>query len=132
LNHNAFELNRVRIGIDYGPRIIGLAISDPFGIIYPCKTIKNDGNLTDISMFVLKLAKENSASEVVIGIPLDSNGVIGYNTRNFNGRMCLNFSKVLSSYTRNEFSKIKIILCDERYTTKEAKIKLESNNYKGN
>ena len=71
-------------------------------------------------------------SEIVIGIPLDYNGVMGYNISNFNGQLCLNFSKVLSAYSSHSNRRnVTVKLFDERYTTKEAKIRLKYEKVKG-
>lgn len=49
-----------------------------------------------------------------------------YDIRNFNGQLCLNFSKVLSSIAINANSRsVRVLLFDERYTTKEAKMRLK-------
>ena len=124
---------RVRVGIDYGPRTIGIAYSDYFNNIKPHGIIANNGNLTEISHQIIRLAESWGASELILGIPLDSNGLLSYKIRNFNGRLCLNFSQVLSAtasqyYNNRRFS---ILLCDERYTTKEAKVRLRTERIKG-
>ena len=129
---SSFDINRVRLGIDYGPRIIGIAVSNLFGIVKPYGVINNNGNLTDISLKIIDFAYKWGALEIIVGIPLDYNGIMGYNTTNFNGQLCLNFSKVLSVYaSHSERRNITVKLFDERYTTKEAKIRLKFEKVKG-
>jgi len=122
-----FEKGRARVGIDYGPRIIGLAHSDLFGLVHPYGTIRNNGNLTYISYEILNFAYTNGASELIVGIPLDFDGIMSYAVKNFNGRLCLNFSTVLSSIaTKERGEKLKTLLFDERYTTQEAKTRIKA------
>lgn len=129
----AFQQRRARLSIDYGPRIIGVAQSNYFGIVEPYGTIRNTGNLVSVVNNVLNLAKTWSVSEIVLGVPLDSNGILDYTVKNFNGQLCLNFSQVLSSVSLHEHnSKFRTVLFDERFTTKEAKLRLQYENVKGN
>ena len=48
--------------------------------------------------------------------------------KNFNGRLCLNFSSVLSSVARYERA---TLLFDERYTSKEARARIKTERMKG-
>jgi RNase H-fold protein (predicted Holliday junction resolvase) len=120
-----FQQNRARISVDYGPRLIGIAKGNILGSVEPHGTIINTGNLTQLSQHVIDLANSISAVEIIIGIPLDSDGVMHHNVRNFNGKLCLKFSDVLSSVVVNTNTRpLKTLLFDERYTTKEAKMRL--------
>ena len=131
----AFEMKRVRIGVDYGPRFIGIAYSDIFGQVHPLyKVIHNRNNLTEISEQIFKIAKYRSASEIIVGIPLlgKTDGSIQRRVTEFNGQLCLNFSKVLQSVAQyRSNSRLKVKLYDERFTTREAKLKLMNRNSKG-
>jgi len=63
------------LGIDYGTKRIGLAISGSEGILaHPYKTIKNNKNLTSI---IGEIVKKESIESMVIGESLDEKG--GYN-----------------------------------------------------
>lgn len=127
-----FVPKRVRIGVDYGPRLIGLAYSDYFGLVKPYLTITNNGNLISISKKVLLWAKSIRAAELIIGVPVGSNGRLDYNVNNINGKICLNFATVLASESSNgkDFRPI-VRLFDERFTTKEAEQKLSSTRIRG-
>lgn len=127
-----FIAKRVRIGIDYGPRLIGLAYSDYFGQIKPYLTIPNHGNLISISKEVLLWAKSIRAAELIVGVPVGSNGRLDYHVKNINGKICLNFATVLASEASNgtDFHPI-VRLYDERFTTKEAEQKLSSTRIRG-
>lgn len=58
------------LGIDYGKRRIGLALSDIMGTFaQPFKVIESKGIKNDASN-ILQISKENSVSCIVIGIPI--------------------------------------------------------------
>ena len=121
----SFELGRPRIALDYGPRLIGLACSDIFGVVTPMCTLSNDGDLVELSRLVLQYARREGATEAIVGLPTDSNGKVSYDVRNFNGNLCLDFATVLSSVAGEEMKKLKVLLFDERYTTREAKARMK-------
>jgi RNase H-fold protein (predicted Holliday junction resolvase) len=124
----------VRVGVDYGPRLIGLAYSDYFGKVYPHATIRNTGNLTKISEDIAKFAMSLRAREVILGIPLDgsSDGQVSRRVKNMNGKICLNFSFVLTCIVKSLCPDIvKVRLCDESYSTQEAKVKQAFGEEKG-
>lgn len=128
----SFNIRRPRLAIDYGPRIIGVATSNIFGRVEPHGTMKNSGNLLQISADILDLATSWTASEVVVGIPVDADGELHCDVENFNGQLCLNFSKVLSSICLHEHKgAIKTVLFDERFTTKEATLRLKHSSVVG-
>lgn len=122
-----------RVCIDYGPRLIGVARSDYFDVVQPYGTVVNDGNLTDVSYKILKLVCQFSASEAVIGVPLDSDGVMSHSVRNINGQLCLNFSNVFSSIAAHSYSNssFRTVLFDERYSTREARWRIQTDRIKG-
>ena len=62
------------LGIDFGERRIGLALSDPMGIIAkPFKII--DRKITaDYISEILNTSKENNANIIVVGLPLTLRG----------------------------------------------------------
>lgn len=124
----------VRVGVDYGPRLIGLAYSDYFGKVYPHATIRNTGNLTKISEDIAKFATSLRAREVILGIPLDgsADGQVSRQVKNMNGKICLNFSFVLTCIVKSLCPDIvKVRLCDESYSTQEAKVKQAFGEEKG-
>lgn len=70
------------MGIDYGTRRVGLAISDPRGCIAsPLTTLDNNHDLIGLSARVLALAAEWEAAELVIGLPLNMDGSEGPQAR---------------------------------------------------
>ena len=122
----AFEAFRARLSVDYGPRIVGVATCDPFGNIKPFCTFANKGDLSFLSRQILAKARTDGVVEILVGVPLDSNGRMSHDVRNFNGQLCLNFSRVLSSVASAELPRARVLLVDERYTTREAKARMKA------
>lgn len=121
----------VRVGVDYGPRLIGIAYSDFFGGVHPYTTVRNTGNLTRISESIANFALSLRAREVILGVPLDNSGHLNYDVKNMNGKICLNFSFVLACMVRHICPPgVTVRLYDERYTTQEAKLKRTSSSRK--
>lgn len=125
-NLASFDRNKVRLAIDYGPRNIGLAYSNVLGQIRPYQTIPNTRNLTSISHSILAVARSLQVQEMLLGIPCDADGILSYDIKNFNGRLCLQFSRVLAAYLRASSVPytIPLYLCNEQFSTQEARHKL--------
>jgi putative Holliday junction resolvase len=65
------------LGIDVGDRRIGLALSDPGGILAsPLTIIEHTTELQDIEA-ILKIAKEREVVRIIVGLPRLMNGDIG-------------------------------------------------------
>lgn len=95
------------MGLDYGDRNIGVAISDAFqwtaqGITVVEKR-RDGGELDRIS----ELAKEHEVSEVVVGLPKNMNGSVGPR-----GEICIAFAEQIGQKLE-----IPVHLWDERLTT---------------
>ncbi|HJX69836.1 MAG TPA: Holliday junction resolvase RuvX [Dehalococcoidia bacterium] len=98
------------IGLDLGDRRIGVAISDPQGLLaVPLTVVNNEGEDATIANIV-KLAEQYEAEWVVIGLPYSLNGSLGQQASKVT-----TFAKNLSQHTR-----AKIQLWDERLSTKAA------------
>jgi RNase H-fold protein (predicted Holliday junction resolvase) len=127
-----FLKGKSRLSIDYGPRVIGIARSTIMGKVEPYGTVRNNGDLMKISNQIVSLAKQWDVFEMVVGVPVDSDGRLHYNVHNLNGRLSLNFSQVLSTVAAYEVNRsITTLLFDERFTTKEAKLRLMHSKVKG-
>ena len=78
------------LGLDYGSRRIGVAVSDPLGLTaQPLPPIRREGDRKDISVLA-RLAAEMGVTSVVLGLPLLLNGDEGpaaVRTRAFGERM---------------------------------------------
>ena len=118
----SFDLFRSRVAIDYGPRNIGVAVA--FGEdIQPLRTLSNHGNLTVLAGEIINIARTHGACELIVGVPVDRDGRTKYTVENLNGIMSLNFSSVLASCCQRSYPKARVLIMDERYTTREAKAK---------
>jgi len=126
-----FDPTRTRVAVDYGPRLVGVAVSDSLGNVRPLSTLANDGDLVSLSNQILTVAVAHGAHEVLVGLPVDSNGIVHHRVKNFNGKLCLNFAQVLSATTTATLPNAQVLLVDERYTTKEAKVRMKSDKIKG-
>lgn len=63
------------LGIDYGERRIGLALSDPTATIaQPLPTLQRRAGKRPPVAAVVRLIEEHSAGEIVLGLPLTSAG----------------------------------------------------------
>ena len=64
------------LGLDYGERRIGLALSDPLGIIAKPLTVIDIKKTKDYFSEILKIINNNDVSSVVVGLPLTLKGKI--------------------------------------------------------
>jgi putative Holliday junction resolvase len=95
------------MGIDYGEKRIGLAITDECSIIaQPLTTIiRNGGELKEI----FELVEQYKIGKVIVGLPLNLNGSVSASTGRVQG-----FTEKLK-----EAVKIPVEYWDERLTSKE-------------
>ncbi|HAZ31277.1 MAG TPA: Holliday junction resolvase RuvX [Dehalococcoidia bacterium] len=65
------------LGLDVGDRRIGVAMSDPMGILASALTvIEREGDGTDVES-ILDMIKENEVGCIVVGLPRSMDGSIG-------------------------------------------------------
>ncbi len=65
------------LGIDWGTRRIGIAVSDPSGtmaLVLTCVEVRNE---QDALQEIVKLCKEAEAGKIVVGLPLNMDGSKG-------------------------------------------------------
>ena len=104
----------VTLALDVGERRIGLAVSDPSGLLaIPLTTIHRTHEAGDLDE-VLRLAEEYDIGEIVVGLPLELSGRRGPQA----GRV-LAFARALAGRTA-----IPVETVDERYSTVEAERRL--------
>jgi putative Holliday junction resolvase len=113
------------LGLDVGDRTVGVAVSDPLGIIATgVTTIERVGIRKDTGK-VIDYIREYGCSKVVIGLPLnldDSDSVQTEKVREFR-RMLENKMRSLGP-----LSKVTVDWQDERYSTAEAEeVLIEAN-----
>lgn len=100
------------LGIDFGEKRIGVAISDPLGLTAQAVAVIGKGESFDMDILELKkiIKKYEGVNEIVVGLPKTMAGEIGVQARKV-----LEFVEAL----KNNF-KININTWDERLTTVEA------------
>ncbi|SEM17550.1 putative holliday junction resolvase [Paenibacillus sp. cl141a] len=98
------------MGLDYGDRRIGVAISDAFGWtaqgVEVIERRRDEGELDRIAALV----KDNEVGEIVVGLPKNMNGTIGPR-----GEICMEFANTL-----RESLSLPVHLWDERLSTVSA------------
>jgi len=62
------------IGLDYGRVRIGIAVSDPMGIVASGRESLQVKDVPSAVARIAELAKENEAGLIVVGLPLNMNG----------------------------------------------------------
>jgi putative Holliday junction resolvase len=98
------------LGIDYGGRRIGLAVSDPGGVIARgLPTLKNEGE-AEVLAAIRRLVEEHDVAEIVVGLPRNMDDSLGPQARK-----TMQFAEGLKALGR------KIHLVDERLTTEQAR-----------
>ena len=100
------------MALDVGDRRIGVALSDPLGMLAsPLTTIERATPDTDAAIdAVLALAEEHEAAEILVGIPYLMSGRIGAQAR-----ITLDFAQALAERTR-----IPVTHTDERLSSVQA------------
>ncbi len=101
------------MALDVGTKRIGVALSDYLQVIAnPCTCIQREPEQKAIEE-ITKIAKENRVEKIVVGVPYNMDGTLG-----FQGGNCIEFSQKLIGFD--------IILEDERLTSEEAEERLKS------
>lgn len=95
------------MGLDYGDRNIGVAVSDAFGWtgqgVGVVQKRRDNGEFEAIA----NLVREHEVSEIVVGLPKNMNGTIGPR-----GEICIAFAQEL-----HQRLNVPVHLWDERLTT---------------
>ncbi len=107
------------LGLDYGTKTTGVAISDPFGWTAQGVEIirRNDeNNLKDTINRIAQLCEQYQVEKIVLGFPKNMNNTIGER-----GEKTLEFKEKLEKKI-----KLPVILWDERLTTAAAESMLIS------
>ncbi len=98
------------LGLDVGEKRIGVALSDPLGIVSKPLTIIECREEEKVFSKLCSLFKENEIKEIVVGFPLNFNGTIGRQ-----GEKVLEFIEKLKQKVALPIKK-----WDERFSTKIA------------
>ncbi len=109
------------MGIDFGDARVGVALSDPLGIMAQgYGTIKNDGT-EQLFLDIQKIIQEKKVTKIVIGLPKNMDG-----TEGFRSEATKVFAERLKEYTDAE-----MVFSDERLTTVSAHGFLSEMNVRG-
>lgn len=109
------------MGIDYGDARTGVAISDLLCTIVGSTAVVNSHNTEKAIADIVRMAKENSVGEIVVGLPKNMDGTEGPRAE-----LCREFAQKLEEATG-----LKVTMWDERRTTVEAHNILSQHNYHG-
>ena len=100
------KMSRI-LAIDWGERRIGMAISDPLGITAQGLPTLDTKKTKDVFSFLRDLIEDKQVSRIVVGMPKNMDGSIG-----FKGREVEKFIRKLTQKIKAE-----VIGWDERLTT---------------
>ena len=109
------------MGIDYGDARTGVAISDLLCSIVGSTCVVPSRNTEKALADIVKLARDNSVGEIVVGLPKNMNGTEGPRAD-----LCREFAEKLKEATG-----LPVTMWDERRTTVEAHHILSQHNYHG-
>ena len=101
------------LGLDYGSKTVGVAVSDPLGLTaQSVETIwrKQENKLRQTLARIEELAAEYQAEKIVLGLPKNMNNTIGERAEK-----TLEFREMLERRTG-----LPVVIWDERLTTVEA------------
>ena len=115
----------IRLGVDVGRKRVGVARSDSDGLIAtPVSTVMRE-TLEQAAAEVVSIAKELSAFEYVVGLPLSMSGNSSQSTDDARA-----FAEALKELLQGEASTIDIRMLDERLTTVSAHAALRTSGKK--
>lgn len=98
------------MGLDYGDRQIGVAVSDELGWTAQGLTVLRNSGDERVLRDIAKLVQEWNVSDIVVGLPKNMNGSIGPR-----GELAMEFAEELRKAVP-----CPVHLWDERLTTKSA------------
>ncbi|WOO87495.1 Holliday junction resolvase RuvX [Mollicutes bacterium LVI A0039] len=100
------------LGIDYGEKRVGIAMSDPMQIIAsPREIITHNNNDEIVVAAIMEILKKEQISKIIVGLPLNMNGSFGFQAERVNV-----FVESLKQHTD-----LPIFFEDERESSKKVK-----------
>ena len=113
------------LGLDVGSKTVGVAVSDPLGVIATGVTTIDRVGIRKDTGKVIDYIKEYGCETVVIGLPLSLDGEDSLQTQKVRDFRTMLENKLRSS---GPLSKVKVEWQDERYSTVEAEeVLIEAN-----
>jgi len=108
------------IGLDVGDKRIGIAATDGLGLTAQGLPTLNRSKLNDDLDYMIRIIDERKASRLVVGLPRNMDGSIG-----FQGEKVYGFiSALLEKMNKIGLNEPDVIYWDERLTTKAALLTL--------
>ena len=98
------------LGIDFGEKRIGLALSDPLGFTAQGLETLQRQNIKQVLSDIVEIVKKNEVREIVIGLPVNMDG-----TKGFKAEEVLKFAPQLENAAG-----VPVKTWDERLTSREA------------
>lgn len=109
------------LGIDFGEKRIGLALSDPLGMTaQPLQILHRTRTKEDLDKLV-EIIGDRDVSRIVIGLPLNMDGSEGFMVESMRA----------FSFALHDLLPIEIIEVDERLTSHQATLALNTASVKG-
>ena len=113
------------LGLDVGSKTVGVAVSDPLGVIATGVTTIDRVGIRKDTGKVIDYIKEYGCETVVIGLPLSLDGEDSIQTQKVRDFRTMLENKLRSS---GPLSRVKVEWQDERYSTVEAEeVLIEAN-----
>lgn len=109
------------LGVDFGDTRTGLAVSDPSRLLASGIGTLRPGGMEKTAEAVAKVAAEQGAAAVVVGLPKNMDG-----TEGFRAERCREFGEKLAALTG-----LPVAMLDERLTTVSASRYLNETNTRG-
>ena len=103
------------MGLDYGSRTVGVALSDELGLIaspYETVTREKEGKLRPTLRRILEICRDEGVDRIILGLPLNMDG-----SRSERAEKTEAFRELLRSRLLSEGMEPDIILWDERLST---------------
>jgi putative Holliday junction resolvase len=100
------------LGVDFGERRVGLAISDPMGLIARTAGIVERRSDQQAAEHIARLVQEWDAEAVVVGLPLNADGSEGFQARR---------TRRFASLLQELLGERPVILWDESLSSVEAR-----------
>lgn len=106
----------VKLGVDVGQVRVGLAVSDPDGMLaMPVKTLKRDAKKNSDIRVVVREAETRGAVQVFVGLPRSMRG-----TETASTQMARDYADTLVAELERSGNPLPVSLVDERLTTVSA------------
>ena len=106
----------VKLGVDVGLARVGLAVSDPDGMLaMPVRTLKRDAKKNSDIKVLAREAADRSAVQVFVGLPRSMRG-----TETASTQMARDYAALLLAELERNGTGIPVALVDERLTTVSA------------